>query len=163
MNVKIPVKEIDIHDQKFTLILKNHAPVVEWSNKEFPHLWFLLEKCPLLSQEKHINDFATIANFFWKGLEFECISSISHFQKNYKQRVELEKDYPADVFPYRLTDYKIFNISVMHEPRIENGELFFFVYRISNGLPFRVVCPFPYPTDSIVVHYQILPIVESAH
>ena len=49
---------------------------------------------------------------FWKSL-------IWHHKQNriYSiDRIELEFNNPADVFPYRLTDYKIFNISLIEIP-----------------------------------------------
>jgi hypothetical protein len=74
----------------------------------------------------------------------------------------LEKKHPSDVFPYRLTDYKIFDVSVMHDPCVEEGHLLYFVYHTTTGLPYRVVCPFPYTSTSTVIHYQILPIKSEA-
>lgn len=160
MDTKEYIKSLQIGSDKVFLVLKNQNPFVEYNDETLSHLWFLIEKLPALSNPKHIRHFAEIANFFWKGLQYQCINSIETYQKNYQDQVELEKQYPADIFPYRLTDYKIFDVSVMHEPRIDRGNLTFFVYNVQTGLPYRVVSPFPYPLASTRIHYQILPILE---
>jgi hypothetical protein len=160
MDTKEYIKSLQIGNDTLFLILKNQYPLIEYSDETISHLWFLVEKIPALSNPKHIRTFAEISNFFWKGLQFQCIPSVETFQRNYREQVELEKIYAADIFPYRLTDYKIFDVSVMHEPRIDRGHLTFFVYNVQTGLPYRVVCPFPYPVASTRIHYQILPILE---
>lgn len=160
MNTKRLVKEINIDDEKVSLILNEQIPVVEWNGQEFLYLWFFLRAVPSLSDPLYIEEFCEISNFFWKGVQFQRITSILEYQQEYIQRVKLENEHSADVFPYRLTDYKIFDVSVMHPPKIVDEQLLYYVYNVNNGLPYRVVCPFPYPTTSTKVHYQILPILE---
>jgi hypothetical protein len=159
METKVQVGEVNLKNEKFFLVLKNQAPVVEWQDQGFPHLWHLLSKIPELSDTQYIEQFAQISNFYWKGLHFQCIASINDYQKQYRDQVALEQKHSSDVFPYRLTDYKIFDVSVMHAPKYENGQLIYFVNQVQTGLPYRVVCPFPYPSTSTLVHYQILPIL----
>lgn len=144
------------------LLIENQTPYVEYNDKKFIHLVQLVEELPFLSQIDHIKVFRQVANFFWKGFSFECIENIASYQQNYIKQVELEKTYSGDVFPYRLTDYKIFDVSVMHDPLVKDKQLFFYVYNILTGLPYRVVCPFPYDSPSTLVHYQILPILEDS-
>lgn len=161
MSTKEYIKSIQLNNDKVFLILKNQIPIVEYNDEPFSHLWFLVAKLPSLSNPKYIRAFSEISNFFWKGLQCQCIESIDLYQRNYMNQVDLERKYPADLFPYRLTDYKIFNVEVMHEPKIDLGQLIYFVYNIHTGLPYRVVCPFPYPaTVSTTIRYQILPILE---
>ena len=161
MDTKVRVKEIVIGKKTVTLLLQQQSPQVEWNNQVFTHLWFLLAEIEELSHSHYIEAFAEISNFFWKGLQFQRIYDIQEFQQHYIKQVELEKNHPADVFPYRLSDFKIFDVSVIHEPKIENNQLIYFVFNVSNGLPYRVVCLFPYPKASTYVHYQILPLLEN--
>lgn len=160
MTTKVFVKDVSVGNERVQLFLHDQTRTAEWNQKSFNHLWFLVAQCPILSDPQHIHAFAEISNFFWKGTEFQCIPSIPAYQQCYRERVELEQQHSADVFEYRLTDYKIFDVSVMHDPQTTGEQLIYFVCCVQNGLPYRVVCPFPYSLDSTIVHYQILPIVE---
>lgn len=154
------IKELTIGPHLVRLILQDQKPVIEWSDKLFTHIWLLADQLQELNQELYIKEFAEISNFCWKGTSFQFIDSISEYQKHYRQRVKLEQQHPADLFEYRLTDFKIFDVSVMHAPQLKQGQLIFFVYHTTNGLPYRVVCPFPYKdATSTVVHYQTLPVL----
>lgn len=158
MHSSILIKEISIETETLRLLIHQNTPMVEYDNETFNHLWLLVEELPLLSDPAYLSAFAEISNFLWKGITFHCIEDIDDFQKRYKEQVILENNHPADVFPYRLTDYKIFDVSVMHPPLLMGGNLIYFVYNTANGLPYRVTCPFPYISTSTLVHYQILPI-----
>lgn len=160
MDLTTPAKTIIIGSHTLYLTLKNQAPVVDYRDQTYTHFYFLIDQIPELSNPLYIEAFAHISNFFWKGGQFHCIDKIADYQKYYVERVKMEKKHPADVFEYRLTDYKIFDVSVMHEPRIEGDSLIYYTYQASTGLPYRVVCPFPYTKTSTLVHYQILPIIE---
>lgn len=156
------VKEISIGPHTIHLMLKENMSLIKFNEQFFSHLWLLVQQIPELSDADYLREFAEVSNFLWKGIQFECVISIESYQKRYNEQIELEKKYPSDVFPYRLTDYKIFDVSVMHDPRLEEGNLLYFVYNTTTGLPYRVVCPFPYTSTSTLVHYQILPIKTEA-
>jgi len=153
-------KEMAIGPYNFCLLMQNQIPLVKFDDQFFYHVWGLVHQFSLLSDPFYLREFAEISNFLWKGLHFHFIDCITDYQKYYLEHVELEKKYPSDVFPYRLTDYKIFDVSVMHDPCLEDGNLHYFVYHTATGVPYRVVCPFPYTSNASVVHYQILPIAE---
>ena len=160
MTTTARVKEVKVGKEIIHLTLCDQTPQAEWNNQVFTHIWFLLADMKDLSDPIHIESFADISNFFWKGVRFQRIYAIKEFQQQYVKQVELERSNPADIFPYRLTDFKIFDVSVIHEAKIEDNQLIYFVYNVSNGLPYRVVCLFPYPKASTYVHYQILPLLE---
>jgi hypothetical protein len=151
-------KEVYIGPYTLRLLMENQIPLVEFNNQFFNHIWLLGQRLSLLSDPIYLKEFAEISNFLWKGSQFFYIESISSYQKYYSKQIELEKKCPSDIFPYRLTDYKIFDVSVMHDPCLEDGYLKYFVYNSTTGIPYRVVCPFPYTSNSALVHYQILPI-----
>lgn len=152
------IKEIPLGPSILHLLMQDQTPLVKYEDHVFNHIWLLTQQFPLLSDPTYLKEFAELSNFLWKGLQFQFIDQIAHYQKFYTEQVELEKKYSSDVFPYRLTDYKIFDVSVMHDPRLEGDQIFYFVYNTTTGLPYRVVCPFPYISSSTLVHYQILPI-----
>lgn len=155
-------KKMTIGPYTMNLLLQEQIPLVEWNDQSYAHIWVLVQHCPLLSDPAHLKAFAEISNFLWKAGQFQCIDCIADYQTHYVEQVKLEKKHPGDIFPYRLTDYKIFDVSGMHNPRLENGNLIYYVYNTANGLPYRVICPFPYTGNSTLVHYQILPIKEEA-
>lgn len=152
------VKEVLLGGEAIRLLMQDETPIVEFRDQYINHLWILCQQCELLNHPPYLNEFAEVSNFLWKGTSFQFIESIEKYQKNYNNQVELEKKNPSDVFPYRLTDYKLFNVSTMHEPRLIEDRLHFFVFNTTTGLPYRVVCPFPYTSLSPFVHYQILPL-----
>lgn len=158
MSFPVLFREITIGPYTLHLLMQDQIPLVKFEDQCFNHLWLLVQHIPLLSDLTYLKEFAVISNFLWKGLQFDFIDYIANYQKYYDEQVELERKCPSDIFPYRLTDYKIFDISVMHDPCVEEGNLLYFVYHVSTGLPYRVVCPFPYTSTSTLVHYQILPI-----
>lgn len=160
MSLKSSILTLEFGNDLLYLCLHDNAPVVEYKEKVYKYLWLLVDDAPELSGPANKKIFAIIANFFWKGTEFQFIDSIPSYQKQYRDRVIYERKYSADVFEFRLTDYKIFDVSVIHEPKVEEGQIFFYVCNLSNGLPYRVVAPFPYTSTSTLVHYQILPFLE---
>lgn len=160
MSMNTRIRDIYLGQTTINLNLKNNKPYAYLNNQEFSYLWFLVDKVPQLSEPHYLREFCEISNFFWKGVQFEFIDSIQAYQQQYIERIEMEYNNPADIFPYRLTDFAIFDISVMHEPKIEGDMLSFYVYNVTNGLPYCVICPYPYPVKSTQVHYQILPLLK---
>lgn len=160
MTSRETVKEIHIGSTRFHLLIQGQVPWVECNGQFFNHVWLLIQEHSILSDCPYIEQFAEISNFLWKGLQFQYVDHISDYQRFYTEQVELEKKCAGDIFQYRLTDYKIFDVSLMHEPRIEGDQLHYFVYNKTTGVPYRVVCPFPYEGTSTLVHYQVLPLKE---
>lgn len=158
MSFPSAIKEISVGPYTLSLVMRDQTPLVEYEGHFFNHVWLLNQQLSYLSDLNYLPEFAEISNFLWKGLEFQFIENIVDYQKFYIEQIELEKKFPSDVFPYRLTDYKIFDISVMHQPHVENEQLSYFVYHVTTAIPYRVICPFPYTSTSTLVHYQILPI-----
>jgi len=152
------MKTVEIGEEKIFLELHDGSPFAKFRDEWLSHLWILCKKCPLLTNIAYIKPFALIANFLWKGDGFQVIEQIEEYQNFYYQQIEMENNNPTDVFPFRLTDYQIFDVSVMHSPQVIDESLHFFVYHALSGLPYRVVCPFPYTSLSTLVHYQILPL-----
>jgi len=138
------IKEVRVGASSFQLLMQDQTPLVECGGHFYSHIWLLIQQHLILSENAYIEQFAEISNFMWKGLQFQFVDDISSYQQFYTEQVELERKCPSDVFQYRLTDYKIFDIAVMHPPRLEGEQLHYFVYNTTTGLPYRVVCPFPY-------------------
>lgn len=160
MSQQLLIKNIKVGPHLISLTLQDQTPIVECEKKPFANIWLLADQIKELNQESYLCQFAEISNFFWKGLSFQFIHSIPEYQEQYRARVKLEQQHPADLFEYRLTDFKLFDVAVMHAAKVEQGQLSYYVYNTSNGLPYRVVCPFPYTNStSTFVHYQILPVL----
>lgn len=151
------IKDIHIGGEIIRLLMEDEIPSVEFRDQVIHHVWILCQQCTLLTDPAYLKEFAEIGNFLWKGAAFQFIENIEEYQHFYLNQIELERQHSTDVFPYRLTDYKIFDVSVMHQPALIEDRLHFFVYQTATGVPYRVVCPFPYTSLSPLVHYQILP------
>lgn len=158
MDSSLIIKELTIGGETLRLLIKDQIPLVEFNNQLINHIWILCQQFTSLNNPAFLSEFAEVSNFLWKGLHFLFIEQICEYRNNYVRQVELEQKHSGDVFPYRLTDYKIFDVSVMHEPRLVDGQLHYFVCHAETGIPYRVVCPFPYLCQNPIVHYQILPI-----
>lgn len=152
------IREIAVGSDQVRLLMEDQSPAAEFQGQIIHQLWILCQQCNLLTDTAYLKEFAVISNFLWKGTSFQFIDQIEEYQKNYYAQIERENKYPADVFPYRLTDYKIFDLSAMHDPRLIEERLHFYVSNTATGLPYRVICPFPYTSLSTLVHYQILPL-----
>ncbi len=160
MSVPTLIKNIRVQNSSVQLYLVNDKPIVNFKDQSFSQVWPLVQAMPILCDPVIVHEFAEIGNFLWKGTEFAIVHSISDFQKDYLDRVNFELEHPADILPYRVTDYAIFDVSTMHPAVLENGQLKFFTYNTTNGIPFKVACPFPYVSTSTFVHYQLLPILN---
>lgn len=156
------IKELPVGPYVLKLLMQGNVPLVEKNGQLYHHVWLLAIQMPIISDPAYIRQFAEVSNFLWKGLQFQFIEEIDAYQRFYLDQVEMEKKCSGDLFRYRLTDFKIFDVAFMHEPLIEDGQLLYFVYNTSTGLPYRVVCPFPYTKSSTLVHYQVLPLKSEA-
>lgn len=155
------IKTLALGEHPLLLGLSQNKPYVEVEGARFCLLWHLVHAYPRLSSLECVDLFAEVSNFLWKGVDFIYIQDIEAYRTFYWSQVEIEQKQPADLFVYRLTDYPIFDLSVMRAPYInEEGYLCYFVYQAATALPYRVVSPFPYTSTSTVVHYQILPIAS---
>lgn len=161
MILKKILNKIQIGSQTLSLRLEEFTPVAEFKKQNFKHLWGLIEACPELSELSYLEEFALISNFFWKADTFQYIDVIAEYQDFYSKRVHLEMQKRDNVEDYRLTDFKIFDVSGMHPPKVIDNQLIYFTFNKASRLPYRVVCPFPYPIQSTYVHYQILPTLSS--
>ena len=155
------VKSIVCRDVLFSLFLIDLKPVVKVEANSYHQIWVLAHANPFLHDPAALPYFCEIANFLWKGGDFELIDSIPLFQMDYNKRILFEQTHQADLLPYRVTDYALFDLSSMHSPKIEESSALFFVYNKATGIPYRVVCPFPYTAVSTFVHYQLLPFASS--
>ena len=132
-------------------------PFVKCEGSLFNHIWLLTQYSGHFSNPQYIREFAEISNFLWKGTSFHFIENIKDYQRYYLEQIEKENHCPLDLFPYRLTDYQIFDVRCMHEPRVIEGMLYYYVFQDATRLPYKVSCTFPYISTSTVVRYQILP------
>ncbi len=159
MTEKQCIQELKVENQSCLLHLQGEFPFVEFNQQTYSFLWQLLHVLPTLSDPKNIDLFAQISNFYWKAGKFQYIHAIEEYQKFYTDRIKQEKTNPDAHFDYKLTDYKIFDVSVLHAPQIESNQAIYFTYDSSTYIPYRVTCAFPYHQKQ-AVHYQILPIIN---
>lgn len=162
MDTKQVITEIKIGESSLQLFLQEKVPLVEVNGQIYAFFLHLIQAIPLLADHSYLEAYARISNFYWKANRFCFIDSIEEYQDFYTKRIQFEKNNPLDLFEYRLTDYKIFDVSVMHGPKIQQNELIYFTYNRSNYIPYKVISPFPYHLNQ-PIHYQILPIIVLEH
>lgn len=141
------------------LIDEHHTPAAKCGDQVYHGLADLIKNMPELTEPAHLNALAEICNFVFKGQEFHFIKDVEEFKKMYCERIEFEK---AKLAPdlQRLSDFGIFDVSVMHPPRIVKHQFIFFVSNDYNQLPFRVLCELPFSREYPSVRYELLPYVH---
>jgi hypothetical protein len=141
----------------FFLFDQAHQPAIEINGFQYTSLNHLLQILPQLIHPRHLEKLAQIANFLAKGLEFEYIEDIELFKQNYWQQIEAEQlnlhhETPA------LKDYGIFDLSVMHPPRLMDHKLIFFVKHDYLSIPYQTSLCYPISKELLHMSYELLPI-----
>jgi hypothetical protein len=157
MKISIQMISLGPHEL-FFLFDYQHQPVLEVKGVQYHSLEAILKKFPELQQTKHLDKLAQIANFLAKGLEFQYIEDITLFKATYYQEVELEQSsllYEGSA----LKDYGIFDLSVMHPPRLKDQRLVFFVKHDYLGIPYQVSLFYPIRKEHPEMLYELLPLV----
>lgn len=148
---------VNVHGFDLLCQLDSHLkPLVRSGDKTYQSLFGLTQAIPVLELNDHLKALAKIANFLSGGAEYQFIEDISKYQEEYLNRVEFEQN-SFDYIPNRIIDHGIFDVSVMHPPRIINNELVFYVKNDQNQLPYCVSVAYPITKESDGIRYQLLP------
>lgn len=107
-------------------------PYVEFEGENYADLTKLVNAASFLSDQSNLKSFILIANFLFRGNEFEVIEDIADFQKRYS------------VIAKRLPHYGIYDISVVKPPVVKDGLAIFFAEHSTMHVPYRVTCTYPY-------------------
>lgn len=135
------------------------APVISIHSKEYKSLSDLLQDLPELFEKQNIKVLALLANFLFQGNKFQFIDDIAAFQQHYQNQIELEsRSFEPKL--RRLSDYGLFDTSGMHDPKIVDNNLIFYVKDAYTNLPYRVTCRFPITAKIPDVKYETLPYAE---
>lgn len=132
------------------------TPYIIYEKKRFDHLHAIIKAIPDLANPKQLEPLACLVNFMAKGEEYQIIENTKQFQEEYLNQIEFERN-SLDYIPDRLIDHGIFDVKVMHSPRIINDEFIFFVKNMQSGIPNRVNCPYPISNENPKILYQLLP------
>ncbi|WP_068468254.1 hypothetical protein [Candidatus Protochlamydia phocaeensis] len=137
---------------------QDHLPAIQIEGVKYTSLYQLCRDFPHLLAPKQIEKMAKIANFLIKGLEFQYIENINAFKEDYFQRLEAGQTALLQNMPC-LNDYGIYDVSIMHHPKIHNGKLIFFVKQDYTHLPYKASLDFPLKDENFSIHYELLPAI----
>lgn len=136
---------ININKEVFQLKFDEfHNPMVEFHGAVFQSLQELVSKAPVLSDQKNLLPFVKIANFLFRGDEFDVIANIPEFQKRYATVTK------------KVPQYGTYDISVVKNPEVKNGQLIFFAEHSTMHVPYQITCPFPFIGDDAEYRYGLL-------
>lgn len=133
---------------------RHHHPLVTIEGKIYHSVLKLLRAFPEI--EENVGAVARLVNFLCSNNEYTFIEDIAKFQEEYVDRVEFEQN-SFDYIPDRIIDHGVFNITVMHSPKVVDNQLIFYVKNENSQLPYRVSCAYPIQSESPEVRYQLLP------
>lgn len=154
------VYDFFIDEETAECILSDDGPVIQFQEKRFTDLSALSEASPALMQVQNLSLYCRIANFLCNGISFMFIEDIQAYQKGYGQRRSYEKR-RTEGLESSAADFGPFEVSGMHTPRIEGGNLVFYVEDAYYGIPYRVTSPFPVSKERGNPTYSLLPYGEN--
>lgn len=147
----IPIGSLEI---KF-FFDQDDRPVLEIENRNYTSLFRLFEDFPHLSNPVHKEKVSQLITFLLTGLEFQWIENIEKFREDYEERIESDLISLGDGLS-KLSDYGVYDLSVMHPPTVSKGKFIFFV-KDENQIPYKVSLPFPVKTEDPQASYELLP------
>lgn len=121
------------------------APLVEYQGKQYCDLTELVKDAGTFNDATYLAEFVRIANFIFKGRQFNVIENISDYQEKYK-----------NVYRNRLSEYGIYDTSEIKEPFLKDGKAIFFVEHSTIHVPFRVICTYPFTGNEAKYSYSLL-------
>jgi hypothetical protein len=135
---------------------QDHQPAININGAKYTSLYFLYQDFPSLATSLQVEKIAQITNFLVKGLEFQFIENIIQFKEEYTQvleagQIDLLHNVPC------MHDYGIYDVSLMHKPKIVADELIFFVKHGYTQLPYKVSLNHPLIKKKFTVQYELLP------
>lgn len=140
--------------------LEGKHPIVICNQKKYTNLRTLHKDVPELIDAIDLKDLAHLLNFMSSGREYQVLDKVKRYKDEYLARIEFEKN-SFDYLPVRLSEHGIFDVSVMHAPRVVGEEFAFFVKNIESQIPYRVSCLYPIDLEKPDLRYQLLAYASS--
>lgn len=136
-----------IQGKRFAFVYEaNGRSAIDYEGTQYRNLDELVKKVPTLADPKNLKQFIRIANFLFTGQEFMLIDDPAEYQKRYRANAG------------KLTkEYGIYDVSSIKTPYIENGKVIFFAEKNSSGVPYKVICTFPFNSPAAECAYTLLP------
>lgn len=156
-----PVEIIKVSsDIQLECQLEGKHPVVICNQKKYNNLRSLHKEVPELIDAIDLKDLAHLLNFMSSGKEYAVLDKVKRYKDEYLARIEFEKN-SFDYLPVRLSEHGIFDVSVMHAPRVVAEEFAFFVKNVDSEVPYRVSCHYPIDLETPNLRYQLLAYASS--
>lgn len=134
---------------------KDNHPSVIYHKEEHSYLSSLLRAAPWLLEAKNLKALASVANFFFKDIEFDFIEDIENFKKTYQELINTPPS-KRNPLPFQLIDFGVFDVSSMCDPYFDQNTFIFYVKNNYNLLPYRVICS-SLTQETPDVSYELLP------
>lgn len=150
MTVLLMTENINDHSFFMKLDTSTREPFIEYKGKSYQALTELVQDADILSDVNHLQALAKIANFLFRGAEFEVIDDIAYFKNGYAAVVKAAPQYGE------------YDVSVIHSPAVKDGKLSFFVEHSTMHVPYRVTCTYPYHGKDACYSYSLLKPNDSA-
>ena len=151
------VFDIEIEEQSLQGVIDGMQPKLQLKEQSFTSIHELIDVLPSLSNAENRLHLAQAINFLARGLEFHVIEEPEEFNSAYEIRINQEIRQPQYGSPLRLTDYGIFDTSLIHLPIVEKGFFVFYVENEYNGLPYKVSISYPLREAQAQIRYELLP------
>ncbi|MBB63505.1 MAG: hypothetical protein CMO81_00395 [Waddliaceae bacterium] len=159
-NEEIVLEDIGLHVQtageNYTCLFFRTRPLIKLGKEIISSPQELEESFSARYLEKDLQGIAQLMNFILQGSAFDFIDDIEEYQYDYQKTVEWELKNWDSMGP-RLSDYGIFDVTGMHEPKCEKGYLCFYVENALNHIPYKVSIRVPINRDKVEGTYQLLP------
>lgn len=157
------IKPIHFNDIKLLCKKDCHGhPIVicEKNRKESFHtnLTSLIREVPELRKNQQQIFLALLANFLFKGEDFQLVIDPKKYKQEYRDQVEKEKN-SFDLPLNPLISYGIFNVEEICPPYIKKGEGGYpdqFIFYVSKKIPYKVSVNFPISENNPKYKYEML-------
>jgi hypothetical protein len=149
LNKSTKVKSIQIDGGSLVLLIEDANPYVRYMEEQYVSLIPLFEDLPALCDPANAKECAEIVSFLLLGEHAYVIENVQLYQN----------DYAKNKSNSVLSRFGEYDVSLMHPPKQSNQQLIFFIHDLTEGIPYQVICPIPYTTDSKPVQCQLLPMV----
>ncbi len=112
----------------------------------------LIKEVPELQNKANLIKLVKIANFLYKGTQYEIIEDPEAYIEEYNKIIENENSI-YELSPYALIRYGIFDVSEIQLPKIKDNQLIFYV---SSKIPYIVKLNYPIGAHPQIT-YELLP------
>ena len=123
----------------------------------------LIEEFPFLTKAQNLLLFAKLANFLFKGLDYEVIEDVEKYKQEYLDQIDSESE-SFELPPFALTSYGgEFDVKEISPPYLKKdkaeSDKHVLVFYATQRIPYRISCEFSLGSDDFSYRCELLPYV----